>query len=761
MRAGSSAVATSNGLFAYRAGTGVASTLTIRTRDGQSSGWAGDEGADWSTIESERIAEDALRKCHDWRGKTALEPGKYEVVLEPTAVGMLLSRLPRVFDARQADEGRSYFSKRGGGNRVGEKLFDARVTIVSNPAEQERRDRSVHECRPAGRARSLGRERRAEDAVVFAILGDEARRAAAAGAVEPDHVGRRRHARGHDRVGQARRADHTLLVHPRRSIRAPSPTPASRATGRFSSRTAGSARPVTNFRFNQSLMDLLANVEMLGRADAGRGQRERLGRHAGRRARPSRSGTSPCRASATRSRNDQDGPRAWQDEVFAMQSARDYFDYLNHAYLAVHKTKEDLFWATYMATSDDHDGFARAESAYKEFIGDPAKLAETREQLAARARRAAGSRTRRAAARPRRLAGASSKPTSSTAPRAARCMREIVDAEAALFEQKRAHEPRHLNEHGEWEVASLPMLATNLATNRVEERRRSSFDALPRHRALGARARLSRAGRAAQPLRARARLRQLLRPEAAEERAHGDAGADAAPRRLHPAHGRGQRARACRSCASSTATTPRRPGTSASMRRATSSAGSIRTCRSDSRCAAGFDSFRRLGIQFRGATMQLDLLERPGKHQNGFCHGPVPSWVTETGRVDAGGDQLHRRSQTGSGRQRHSRDQHALPRRRPRRAFRQRRRRTRRASRRSTRRRRWPMRRRSRCSATAGVGCRLADALRDDADGARDSAGAHPRAHRQQPADARLRRARRLPSCPTSSRRCTRWPTTT
>ena len=56
-------------------------------------------------------------------------------------------------------------------------------------------------------------------------------------------------------------------------------------------------------------------------------------------------------------------------------------------------------------------------------------------------------------------------------------MREIVEAEAALFEQKRAHEPRHINERGESEVASLPMLATNLATNRVEERRRSSFDA--------------------------------------------------------------------------------------------------------------------------------------------------------------------------------------------------------------------------------------------------------------------------------------------
>ena len=86
--AGSDAVATSNNLFGYHSGTGVASTLTIRSTDGLSSGWAGDEGADWNTIESDRIAQDALRKCRDWHGKTALDPGKYEVVLEPSAVGM-------------------------------------------------------------------------------------------------------------------------------------------------------------------------------------------------------------------------------------------------------------------------------------------------------------------------------------------------------------------------------------------------------------------------------------------------------------------------------------------------------------------------------------------------------------------------------------------------------------------------------------------------------------------------------------------------
>jgi Zn-dependent oligopeptidase len=42
-------------------------------------------------------------------------------------------------------------------------------------------------------------------------------------------------------------------------------------------------------------------------------------------------------------------------------------------------------------------------------------------------------------------------------------------------------------------------------------------------------------------------------------------------------------------------------------------------------------SFRRLGIQFRGATLQLDLMERAGKYQNGFCQVPILTWVNEQG----------------------------------------------------------------------------------------------------------------------------------
>jgi len=41
------------------------------------------------------------------------------------------------------------------------------------------------------------------------------------------------------------------------------------------------------------------------------------------------------------------------------------------------------------------------------------------------------------------------------------------------------------------------------------------------------------------------------------------------------------------------------------------------------------ESFRRIGIAFRGASLNLDLLEREGKYQNGFCHAPLPAYFDE------------------------------------------------------------------------------------------------------------------------------------
>ena len=42
-------------------------------------------------------------------------------------------------------------------------------------------------------------------------------------------------------------------------------------------------------------------------------------------------------------------------------------------------------------------------------------------------------------------------------------------------------------------------------------------------------------------------------------------------------------------------------------------------------------SFSKLGIEYKGATMTLDLLDRKGKYSNGFCHWPQPAWVKADG----------------------------------------------------------------------------------------------------------------------------------
>src|SRR5215472_5826848 len=264
VNAGSQAVATSNRLFGYYSGTGVASTLTIRTPDGLSSGWAGDEGADWNTIESGRIAEDALRKCRDWRGKTALEPGKYEVILESTAVGMLMSRMLGAFDARQADEGRSFFSKRGGGNRLGEKLFDERVTIISNPAEKNAETAPFN-----GAGLPVRREVWVENGVWKTLA--YSRFWAAKQGVEPkagpgNFIMTGGGASPDDMVKSVKRG---VLITRFWYIRSLNPRTIAftglTRDGTFLIENGKIARPVTNFRFNHSLAELLANVDMLGR----------------------------------------------------------------------------------------------------------------------------------------------------------------------------------------------------------------------------------------------------------------------------------------------------------------------------------------------------------------------------------------------------------------------------------------------------------------------------------------------------------------
>jgi predicted Zn-dependent protease len=130
------AVATSAGLFAYHRATDADFSMTVRTPDGTGSGWAHGGARDWSAIDPAAIGRVAAQKAVASRNPQAIEPGRYVALLEPQAVNDLVPLLADALSARNADEGRSPFSKAGGGNRIGEKVVDERVTLYSDPADR-------------------------------------------------------------------------------------------------------------------------------------------------------------------------------------------------------------------------------------------------------------------------------------------------------------------------------------------------------------------------------------------------------------------------------------------------------------------------------------------------------------------------------------------------------------------------------------------------------------------------------------------------
>jgi predicted Zn-dependent protease len=127
------AMLNSKGLFAYNKGTDVIFTITARNEAGTGSGYAARGFNDVSKLDTYAATKIAATKANGSVGAKAIEPGKYTVILEPVAAAYMLENLFFGFDARNADEGRSFMSKPGGGNRLGEQLMDPKVTIYSDP----------------------------------------------------------------------------------------------------------------------------------------------------------------------------------------------------------------------------------------------------------------------------------------------------------------------------------------------------------------------------------------------------------------------------------------------------------------------------------------------------------------------------------------------------------------------------------------------------------------------------------------------------
>jgi predicted Zn-dependent protease len=107
--------------------------LNAKSADMARSAWTGVATRDFTDVDIAGL-DAGLTERLGWAARTvALPAGRYETLLPPTAVSDLLVYLYWSTGAKEAAEGRTVFSKPGGGTRIGERLSSQRVTLSSDP----------------------------------------------------------------------------------------------------------------------------------------------------------------------------------------------------------------------------------------------------------------------------------------------------------------------------------------------------------------------------------------------------------------------------------------------------------------------------------------------------------------------------------------------------------------------------------------------------------------------------------------------------
>jgi predicted Zn-dependent protease len=274
-RAGATALANSKGLFAYDSSAVVTMTATVRSPDGTGSGWACSDGDTFADIDAARVAATAVEKAKTSQQPVAVEPGRYVTILESTAVGNLVQMIAGAMQARSADEGRSFFSKQGGGNKIGMKVVDERVTLITDPDDSPSTNGGYD-----GDGMPLEKVVWIENGVVKNLNYD--RYWAQKMGVKPTRAGGGGGGGGFGGGGRAlrmlggtssipemiRSTERGILVTRFWYIRGTDPRTISftglTRDGTFLIENGKVTKPVKNFRFNESPIFFLNNLEMLG-----------------------------------------------------------------------------------------------------------------------------------------------------------------------------------------------------------------------------------------------------------------------------------------------------------------------------------------------------------------------------------------------------------------------------------------------------------------------------------------------------------------
>jgi len=160
-----------------------------------------------------------------------------------------------------------------------------------------------------------------------------------------------------------------------------------------------------------------------------------------------------------------------------MTTPHQYLDTINHQYLAVHRAKEDLFWLTYMGTSDAHDESSKAENLWVNFISDPKLLSDIRQHIAKCEQQSATEENDKVKAG---LTGwLELFEANVLETEAAKKMKAtLIKTETELFKKRQAYVMTYIDEQGNTQEATSPVLSSNIVGSAVESVRKSSHQAL-------------------------------------------------------------------------------------------------------------------------------------------------------------------------------------------------------------------------------------------------------------------------------------------
>lgn len=124
----------SKGIVAADKHTRTTFSTTMRNAEGKSSGWNKRASHAISLLDAQSAVLRASEKCVAWESPKSMDAGVYKAILEPSAAADLLQHFVWSLDAREAEEGRSAFSRPNGTTALGTQVVGEKVHIYSDPS---------------------------------------------------------------------------------------------------------------------------------------------------------------------------------------------------------------------------------------------------------------------------------------------------------------------------------------------------------------------------------------------------------------------------------------------------------------------------------------------------------------------------------------------------------------------------------------------------------------------------------------------------